>query len=848
MKNITQKKVSGVFTINELNTLCRRYICTGLIVSLTLLAGDVAYGKDRARMACRRLPNPVRLLKGESRIIAGAVLDAQNKSPIGFATVEIMRRADNKIIAQASTDTSGRYHITVENIELILRVRLVGYQPFSMSIDPGNSAVDIPAIYLRADKHQLNEVTVSASVPLVRQQVDRLSYNVQSDPESKINSVMDMLRKVPLLSVDADDNVKLKGSSSYKILIDGKESSLVASNPKDVFRSMSASNILRIEVITTPPAKYSSEGLAGIINIITIKKTNDGYNGNVGVSYKYPNGPRGNGAISYKSGKFGLSAYGGASEYNTPQTNFSITQNGFVDPVTRVSQHGSAQTHSNLEYVSTQLSFEADSLNLFTASMGYNHNHNHKEAGASIFQSINAANQSYDLRNDGRGRGEGYDLGLDYQLGFKRSKAQLLILSYKFSHNSNNLFNALTTFNAVNYNSPDYNQANNSGVNEHTIQADYTHPVRKLTIDFGVKAILRKNFSDYEVSDRDSVLGIFILNPGASNQFTYQQNIYAIYNSYLLNLKKWTFQLGLRGERTNVNADFSNSPAKIPNYDNFIPSFSVQNKISGSSSINFGYTERILRPGITQLNPFVDRQNPLFITVGNPNLKAELNHIINLSYGVYKAYSINFGLSYTFSNNSIQYISHLGDDGVTRSTFENLGKNKNLEADVNANWQIGNRVNINLNGQLSRVWLTGAVDSALYSRSAFVGNANVYVGYKFGHDWRSGFNFMYFSPAITLQGTSSPYYYSSISLSKNITKNFNISGSISNPYQRYLSYDNKTVDPRFVQMTTNQIVYRRFNIGVNYKFGKLKDGSIKRNKKGIDNNDIKIVPSSLPGN
>ncbi len=788
--------------------------------------------------------------QNNQRTLSGYVFDQDKKLPVAFAQVELFNKSNNRLIVQATTDTAGKFQLmTGEKADLTIKVSYTGYLQFSTVIPAGTQSIVLQPVYLKTDTRQLKAVTISASAPLVRQQVDRLSYNVQADPESKINSLLDMLRKVPLLSVDADDNVKLKGSQSYKILIDGKESTLMTNNPKDVLRSMPASNILRVEVITTPPAKYDAEGLTGIINIVTIKKIDNGYSGSLGASYKFPNGPRANASITFKQGKFGLSAFAGVTEYNTPHTGFTNSQQGFASPAVSINQDGAARTDSHLNYISTQLSYEIDSLNLITANLGYNKAGSNKTSNIYTLQLLDTLTQGYNLNTIGNNKSSGYDLGLDYQLGFKRNKSQLLVLSYKFSHNNNRQYNAITASREVNYQLPDYNQDNKTGTNEHTFQLDYTHPLKQLTIESGIKAILRNNYSNYQVNDFDATSNSFVPDPDNSNQFTYQQNVYSIYNSYLLKLKKWTIQAGLRAERTEINADFFNDGlTAIPGYNTVIPSVSVQDKLTNTTSVNLGYTERILRPGIMQLNPFIDQQNPQFISYGNPNLKPELNHILTLNYGIYKAVTVNFGLGYSWSNNTIQYVSTLGGDGITRNTFENLGKNNNLEADMNISWPISNKLNLSINGQISYLRLTGVVDSTLYTRKAMTGNANVYLGYKFNNDWRAGFNFLYFSPLITLQGTSSPYYYTSLSLSKNIGGKLNISGSVSNPFLRYLDYKNKITGLQFYQITHNDIVYRRFNIGINYKFGKLKDGSIKRNKKGIENNDIKVVPPILPGN
>lgn len=780
--------------------------------------------------------------------LLGSVIDAESKLPVKFAMVELLRKADLQLVGKCNTDTAGRFELTTtDNAEHLLRITLLGYHVYSISVGNAGNQV-LPVINLSPDVKELKEIVIASRSPLVKQEVDRLTYDVQADPENKINNLIDMLRKVPLVSVDADDNVKLKGSSSFKVLIDGHTSSLIVNDPKEIFRSMAASNIQRIEVITIPPAKYDGEGLTGIINIITVKKINDGYSGNVGLLYKNPNGPRGNGAVNLKSGKFGLSAFGGVTEYNTPQTSYSIYRQTNI-PAQTIGQQGTAHTNSRTGYIATQMSYEIDSLNLISAILGYNKSSSER-VGSIYTRQTDSINHAYRLDNDGHNEQHGYDLGLDYQLGFKRSKAQVLSFSYRYSENDNDQLNKLVVSDLLNYNLPDYNQDNQSGTHEHTLQLDYTHPLKNIDIEGGVKAILRNNFSDYNVVNVDPATGNITPDPAASNQFNYQQDVYSIYNSYQLNLAKWTVKAGLRLERTAVDANFSSGGAiSIPDYNNLIPSIAIQRKFTQSESINFGYTERIQRPGIAQLNPYVDQQNPQFITYGNPGLSPEVNRILSFNYSFFKNTNINVGLSYSFSNNTIQYVTTIGADGITKGTYQNLGSNNNLEVDLNINYPITERLNLSFNAQASYLSLKGTVDTLFYHRKTFTGNGNLYASYRFDHDWRAGFNFQYYSPAITLQGTSSPYYYTSLSLSKTILhKKLTISGSVSNPYQRFLDYKYTYNDPRFTEVSHNDIVYRRFNIGLSYRFGKLRDGSIKKNKKVVENNDIKIIPSIIPAN
>jgi hypothetical protein len=782
------------------------------------------------------------------RKISGTVFTSDTKEAVKFASVMLIRKSDLQIVGQSATDVNGHFElVTTDNAAHMIRISLLGYHIYSAQIDDQKDVV-LPSVFIEPDPKELKEVIISARSPLIKQEVDRLSYNVQSDPESKYSSLLDILRKVPLITVDADENVRLKGSSSFKVLIDGHASSLVVNNPKDIFRSMSSINILRIEVITIPPAKYDGEGLAGIINVITIKNRIDGYNANVSSSYKFPNGLRRNGNLNYKRGKIALSTYGGWNDYNTPHTSFSNLRQSLTSAAV-TNQEGAAQTKSDQAFVSTQLSYEADSLNLFSAVASYNGGKSHR-TGTILTMQTDDAFQQYRIDNDGRTKQNAYEFGMDYQKGFRRNKSQLLSFSYRYSASQNDQFNILNASELINTNVGNYNQNNTAKLNENTAQVDYVHPLNKLTIEAGAKMILRNTNSDYTITGTDPINGNPISGTENNDQFNYEQHIFSVYNSYQLNLKKWTLKAGLRLERTDVSADFSNVVGlNIPGYTNLIPSIALQRKLSQASNLNFGYTERILRPGILQLNPYVDRQNPYFISFGNPLLKPELNHTFSFTFSSYKKFGISAGLSYSYSNNTIQNISSLGADGITRGTFENLGSNKSLELNVNINYPISDKLNFSFNAQVSQIRLKGMIESVFYSRNAVTGSGFANFNYNLGHEWKTTLNFQFYSPGITLQSTSTPYYYSSIGLSKAVfNKKFVISGSMSNPYLQYLDYQITYKDPRFTQVSHNDIVYRRFNIGVSYQVGKLRDGSIKKNKKAVQNDDIKVIKSIIPVN
>ncbi len=211
--------------------------------------------------------------------VKGITIDSVTNEPLPYGTVALQDEKTQAAVRSTLTKEDGSFELTVPagkpyRLELVF----VGYKNKTIAVTGAATIIDLSKITLTPDTKKLGAVEITAAKSLIKREVDRISYDVQADPDSKGLSALDMMRKVPLLSVDGNDNIKLKGSGNYKILINNRESALVAKNPSDILKSMPGTNIDRIEVITTPPAKYDAEGLAGIINIVTKKITDEGYN------------------------------------------------------------------------------------------------------------------------------------------------------------------------------------------------------------------------------------------------------------------------------------------------------------------------------------------------------------------------------------------------------------------------------------------------------------------------------------------------------------------------------------------------------------------------------------------
>ncbi|MEO6520227.1 MAG: TonB-dependent receptor [Mucilaginibacter sp.] len=784
--------------------------------------------------------------------IKGSIIDSVKNQPMAFVTVLLKDSKTNQSVKSVLTKDNGTFEVSVPTGKTYQAIfAFIGYRSKTVNVPEAKEAgqiVSLGKLLLSETNNSLKEVSIVAAKPLIKQEVDRIAYDVQADPESKALSALDMVRKVPLLSVDANDNIKLKGQGNYKILINGKESALMAKNPSDVLKSMPATNIEKIEVITTPPAKYDAEGLAGIINIITKKNADQGYNGSINGRMNTVWGPGINLNGTVKQGKFGLAGYLGYGSNGRNRDNYNGSNQVFINQNILL-QNAYSKSGGDNTYGNAELSYEIDTLNLITASYEF-YGGKFDQNGDQLTSQQNGLGsvfQKYTLTNTNTSTFKGADASLNYQLGFKRDKEQLLTISYKYSYSPNEQNNLNEISNTLGTHPNSYQQYNKSGNREHTFQLDYVQPFnKKINIEAGGKAILRNNFSDFQTDTLNTTTGKYTLAPLQSNNFTYHQDVYSLYNSYQLKFEKWVVKAGLRIEHTALDADFTSAGTAIaPNYNNVIPSVSGQYKLK-SSSLTLGYTQRIQRPGIYQLNPFIDKTNPKFQNTGNPDLRPELSNTFELNYSNFSKGSVTIGMSYAFSNNSIQNVTNTVEqinngkkDTVTITTFQNLGSNKTLGLNMNTNLTFFKKMSVSINAQVSHVWLQGNYSGTTYANSGFGGNVFANVGYKFDKGYRLGFNSGYFVGDVNLQGRNGNYLYTSYVAGVDVLKKkATISLVANNPYSKYFTSNSTTNTTNFYQTAYYQNPYASFAVRFNYRFGKL-NSNIKQNQRGIKNDDTK---------
>jgi hypothetical protein len=788
--------------------------------------------------------------------IIGIVADAESGKTIPYATVTLQN--GERIITRLAADTNGKFEFTLDSIgTYMVVIQSIGFQKLEneLNIDENSTKIDLGVLKLIPRTETIDEVVVVVQKPLVRTETDKIIYSIEADPESKTSNALEMLRKVPLVTVDGDDNIQLKGSSNFKILLNGKSSSMLTQNSKEVLRSLPATTIKDIEVITNPSSKYEAEGTGGIINIITAKKQLEGFMGTVEEGFNTRKGHSGGIYAATKIKKFGFSVNLNYDEWRhiiKPKHEYHTTLENFLSTTNRYTKsEGTNRSNGYSDFANIDASYEIDTLNLISLSgWGYlgKYSYNGKQSVQDFDINHTLSREFTNLTK--YSNGYAYISGnIDYQRTFKKPDKTFTV-SYKLETLPQETDNGLNVDGLLNYISYRQRSTNDASVAEHTFQLDYFDPLTKMhQIEGGVKYIFRHNISNSDVSRYDYTQGDWIHDLLRTNDLNYDQHVIGLYAGYVLIIKKISIKTGLRAEGT-INKGYFKSAKDTAFTDrmfNLIPYIMFIKELDKGRNIKLSYTQRLARPGIWYLNPYIDDSDPLNIVYGNPDLDAEVSHTFELSYGKFSdKFNLNLSTNGAFKNNAIQPISTINSDGVKMTTYKNIGKTRRFGGYIYGSCSPGKKLTINANLSLNYSILESN-DNQNLKNEGFNFNGSLNMRYNAWKDgYISGYG-GYYSPSIMLQGHYGKYWYSTLTVSQELLKKkLTVSVSGSNPFVRRLKWEETYDDPTFHQNTVTYYYNRYVKFNLSYRFGQLK-GEIKKAKRGIKNEDIKQGESGSGG-
>ena len=792
--------------------------------------------------------------------IAGIVVDADMQMPIEYATVILYAKGNTKAINGTTTNNKGAFEIK----ELAagtykLSIEFIGSKTFTLNdvvIDNAHLKINLNTISLQKSAGTLAAVTVKSNAKTIDNKIDKMVFNAEKDISSQNGVATDLLKKIPMVSVDIDGNVQLAGTSSIRFLINGKPSVAYGSNIAEVLQSIPATEIKSVEVITNPGAKYDADGLGGIINIILKQNKTRGYNGSINTSV----GTRiENGSINLaaRNNNFGASLFIASNARLLAATPMTMNRNT-IDATNKtnnyIQQDGSSDvkrqgTHSGLNLDWTYLKKNSFTANFGTNQFGFDANGANTQVlssqafGGAVVQNAILHNVTGNHFNEN----PNYNFGGNYKRTFDKADRELEIAynasSSKFSINASNL-QYLMPSNALNYGSNNYN-ASKEYNNE--LKLDYTEPISdKVKWSLGGKMV------DFGINSATTVYtqsnnSVAKLNNSLTNTLDYQQKVLAVYSELEFPVVDWVdVKLGGRWEQTNVNATFSNAHQQInPNYNNFVPSIFFKRKLGEDNSLKLSYSRRINRPGTEELNPYINTTDPKNMFQGNPYLLPELGERIELSYNQELKEMGSFMIS-IFQRNSDQdiqpYVTYypslqVGDSlyyNVNLSKSQNIGLEKNTGVNIFSDLKIVKGLSVRSNFAYYYREIFNSIDHN-YNATSQNYRANINLTYEFSKNLVSECFGNFNSARNEVQGK----YPANLSYSMAVRKKFwNGKGSLglvaNNPFAEYVKQQTLISGPNFNSNNIRYVPSRSFGISFNWRFGKLEFKKDKKEEGGME--------------
>ena len=785
--------------------------------------------------------------------LTGTVRDSLKNEPVPYATVVLLPATGEAAITGVAADDAGKFSLTrLKPGAFRLRVSYVGYGTRTRAVTVTEGATVVPVFQLPVAGTALAEAVVIGTKPVVEVRPDRIVYNAEQDVTNAGGSAADVLRKAPLLAVDGDGNVKMRGSSNFKVLVNNKPSPTLASNLAEALKGIPAEQIKSVEIITTPPAKYDGEGTAGIINIVLKKGVQQGVNGRVNGAVGNRNSNL-NGSLNFKTKKLGFTSAGGTGGWFGPSA-FDRTRQNRLD-AGLLQQSGSGNYGGRWVYGNVGLDYdlsEKQSLSL-AASLNTYRGDNLNNLFSNYTAANAADNQLFTRRTTTLFSGFNGELTGTYTRTYATPRKEWSIVG-QYAENSG-------TFGY------DYDQFNNSYValetgqasyrersrgrtpgSEVTFQTDFLQPFgEKHTLETGLKAIWRRTGSVGDVDGKQLADADFLRLPGRSTNFDYNQDVQAGYATYTSKLnKKLSLSLGGRLERTALSAEFRTTNSTLParSYLTLLPNGNAQYAFSDNNSVRLAYSRRITRPYIDYLNPFRDRSEPLLISFGNPNLDPELTDSYELSFNTNgKAGSLNIAASTRRTGNAIESVRLRAEEagitdalpGTIVSTYANVASNAFYQLNFYGSakpakgWDISGGPDVQ--------YIVRRSPALGVSRSGFTASLNFNTSYKLPKDFTLQ-GFMFGSlPSPDLQGTGGANLYYQLGAKKTFLKGkADAVLNFGSPFNNRWHYRSTTNTPTFSEVTNSYSYQRSFRFALSYRFGQAQQT---RQRKSVSNDDVK---------
>ncbi|WP_026951878.1 outer membrane beta-barrel family protein [Algoriphagus mannitolivorans] len=716
--------------------------------------------------------------------IRGTVVDRSNSTPLPFATVGVYTEKDS-LIGGGITDENGKFTVDLPFGKFYSLIEFMGYQAektdfFSLSRE--NTNIDLKEITLAISAEDLEEVVVQGEKTIMELALDKRIFNVGKDLANTGGNASDILMNLPSISVDPEGNVRLRGSSNVRILIDGKPSGLVSFKGSSGLRQLPANLVERVEVITNPSARYEAEGMAGVINIILKKDSKQGFNGSFEVLGGYPKNLGFSANLNYRHNRINwFINYGftsrrqpGWSElyqevYNEDGTTSLLLQNNELNLKT-----GNNNLRGGLDYYFNEKS-------ILTLSYLWRRSDAHRILDIRYEDYLNTTGNflGYSLRRQNEIEDEpNKEAIINYKRTFEKKghelNASFTYLNYwERSDQIYTEYQYSPSETPIPENDLVQTSLNDEYENQYLLQLDYVKPFgSKGKVESGLRTSFREMENDYLVQEKNES-GDFVTIPGLDNIFLYDENIIAAYGIVGNESGKWSYQAGLRAEHTDVNTILVETKEENPRkYTNLFPSAHLTFNLTEENAFQLSYSRRIRRPVYNDLSPYVTFSDQRNFFSGNPDLNPEYTDAYELGHIKYFDKATLFSTVY-FRNatDKIERIRRVNEDGFSVTLPFNLAGEKSYGVEFSGDYRPTDWWKLDFNANFFHARIDASNIGQAEIRTTYSWLFRQTSRFTFGEGWDIQARANYEARQKTAQGTRKGIFFMDLSASKRIIQN-----------------------------------------------------------------------------
>ena len=775
--------------------------------------------------------------RGDNFLIKGRVIDARSGAPLSYTTVSLHSQADSSLVTGNISDDTGRFEITVPAGNYYAQVQFVSYASKivpNITINRSNASVDLGDILLAEDAETLSEVVVAGQREQMELNLDKRVFNVASDITNIGRNAAEILDNVPSVAVDVDGNVSLRGSSSVRILVDGKPSGLVGLSSPDALRMLQGDLIERIEVVTNPSARYEAEGMAGIINIILKKDRRNGLNGSFTVNLGHPEDYGVSANVNVRRKWVNIFSSYGFNYRNSPGSGYTFRD--FYDSDTLMNSTQDRLRGGFSHNFRLGADFNLTDRSSLTASGFYRFSDQSSNMDVSyIYTNKNNGGSKRTLRTEEE---VGDDSNIEFELNFTQNFArdnQKLTAAAQYRKGDETEDASIVQRNYVGgeflpgVTQSTLNKEKNTDI---LLQADYIHPFSTDgQFEVGYKSTLREINTQYDAFE--DVGGNWEAVAGYNNHFVYNENIHSIYAIVGNKVDKFSYQIGARAELSDVTTELRlTDEVNDRSYFDLFPSAHLTYELKNSNSIQASYSRRLSRPRFWNLVPSYSLGNEKSIRMGNPNLDPDYTNSFEVGYlKNWEKSSLYAGAYYRHTEGIVQWlIRSQGDTTITTpvnfGTMDAYGIEANVSKDLAEWWKLS------VNGNFYRAITDGmGFDGPLRSDNyTFSGRLNSRITIWKSVSYQT--NVFYRAPEERPQGKSKSFASIDMALSKDILKgNGTLTLSVSDVLNSR-KWRSETFGYNFYEESESQWRSRQFRLTFSYRLNQRKNMQRERGERG----------------